>query len=100
MLITGPSDSSNPPRPQKPLFARSGWEIPQPDQSSPNPLYWIPRMSSEKMTESAKHWLNHIGGITVRSVSNYPYDCVGMIFGLRRVYIEIEHIYDILRHDG
>src|SRR5258708_27605550 len=36
----------------------------------------------------------------IRSISGYPYSCVGMLFASRRAFVEIYHIYDILRHDG
>ena len=39
------------------------------------------------------------GNLTLRSVDAYPYNCVGMIFAARRAWIEIDHIYPILRED-
>lgn len=38
--------------------------------------------------------------LKIRSVSEYPYNCVGMVFCSRRASVDIKHIYDILTQDG
>jgi hypothetical protein len=82
-----PKSESN----KKPIFARSGWEIPQ-----ETPPIIEPRLNIIRNNEIIKY---HPYAI-VRSNSNYPYNCVGMIFAARRAWIEIDHIYDIFKHDG
>lgn len=85
----------------KPIYARSGWEIPQPN---PNDIH-AERQSQtlvrirttsliDDMTRSSKRKLK------IRSLSSYMYNCVGMIFANRRAWIDIGQIYDILREDG
>lgn len=36
----------------------------------------------------------------LRSVSSFPYNCVGMVFAARHAWIEIDYLPQILRHDG
>jgi len=76
-----------------PIYARSGWRIPQPPREK------IPVMTLELMRSHARDWLSWRRGIILRSVSPHPYNCVGMIFAARRAFIDLEHIYDILRED-
>lgn len=38
--------------------------------------------------------------LVLRSVDNFPYNCVGMIFASRRAFIDIDEIYSLLREDG
>jgi len=76
-----------------PIYARSGWEIPLDSEK-------LPESTVKQMQLRAKHWLDTISGITVRSLSGFPYNCVGMIFACRRAAIDIDHIYNILREDG
>jgi hypothetical protein len=38
--------------------------------------------------------------VRIRSAPEHPYNCVGMIFASRRAWIEIDHIYRLLREDG
>ena len=40
------------------------------------------------------------GGLTLRSLSNHTYNCVGMIFASRRAWIEIDYIEKIFVEDG
>lgn len=86
---------------QKPVFARNGWEIPQPD-----PLILEKFRQTEELvriqTVALVDELLRKGktGLSIRSVSAHPYDCVGMVFANRRAWIDIEHIGNILRHDG
>jgi hypothetical protein len=77
-----------------PVYARSGWLIPQPDEP-------VPAYSSDIIRIRANDLMvQHPNKLTIRSVSSYSYNCVGMIFASRRAYIEITHINRILREDG
>jgi hypothetical protein len=78
---------------QKPIYARSGWKI---------PCESAPVETEARIRIRAGAIMNEMlpGRLDLRSVSAYGYNCVGMIFAARRAYIEIDHIYDILRADG
>lgn len=86
---------------QKPVFARSGWEIPQ-----PNPLVLDEFRQTEdlvrlKTVELVDELLKKgKTGLQVRSVSAHLYDCVGMIFANRRAWINVKDIKKILIEDG
>jgi hypothetical protein len=83
------------PRQPPKLIARSGWEIPQAHVETQDSR--LVRIRAEDLVvQQAKKTRR----ITIRSVSPYPYNCVGMIFAARRAWIEIYHIYDVLREDG
>ncbi len=85
----------------QPIFARNGWEIPQ-----PNPLVLQQFQQTEDLvrlkTVELVDQLRRKGkrGLQIRSISPHMYDCVGMIFANRRSWIDIEHIDNILLHDG
>lgn len=87
----------------KPIYARSGWEIPQPSlteiniESRNQSLADVRRRTDLDMIERGK---NNKSELKIRSLSPYMYNCVGMIFSHRRAWIDIDHIYDILREDG
>jgi hypothetical protein len=81
------SDSSD----EYPIYARSGWRIPQ---GHP------PARTVEQMRIKAGELMKLRPGIKLRSLSPYPYDCVGMIFACRRAWIDIDYIYTILKEDG
>ena len=74
---------------EHPIYARSGWEIPQ--------KYLLPDDRILIRTRELTRWCPKA---IVRSVSPYPYNCVGMIFAARRAWIEIDHVYKILNEDG
>lgn len=38
--------------------------------------------------------------LQIRSVSPFPYNCVGMLFASRRKWIEIDYIYELFEGDG
>lgn len=79
------------PDDEHPLFARSGWQIPK---VGVDPRRFDPiEIRARELTRW--HPRTHL-----RSVSKYPYNCVGLVFAARRAWIEIDHIYDILREDG
>lgn len=86
---------------QKPVFARNGWEIPQPD-----PLVLNEHKQSEDLIRIRTVALvddmlrKGKSGLKIRSVSSYLYDCVGMIFANRRAWIDINHMGQILTADG
>jgi len=97
-LLSFGGDSKSP----KPIYARSGWEIPQPkpieigaERQSQKPELVRLRTKTliDAMTKAGSN-------LKIRSVSPYMYNCVGMIFANRRAWIDIEQIYDILREDG
>ena len=89
--------------PRKPLYARSGWEIPQLQWSEV--IYhslmqtetFVSRRTDSLLCEMAH---NNKRIARVRSVSPYFYNCVGMIFANRRAWIEIDELDDIFREDG
>jgi hypothetical protein len=81
-----------------PIFARSGWRIPR--TSPQEVLLLAPVMSAKLMQIHAQEMTEWKRYLTVRSESLYPYNCVGMIFASRRAWIEIDHVYDVLREDG
>ena len=57
-------------------------------------------LSPKKMQINAQELMKWRRNIELRSIDNYPYNCVGMIFASRRAWIEIDYIYDLLRADG
>ena len=96
-LLLFDSDIKHP----KPIYARSGWEIPQPnpnDIDAERQSQTLVRIRTtsliDDMTRSSKR------NLKIRSLSSYMYNCVGMIFANRRAWIDIGQIYDILREDG
>ncbi len=91
MSILIPGRSSFNPSEKKPIYARSGWPIP-----IENP----PMGDIRLMANRSKELSNWFPTARIRSISVYPYNCVGMIFAARRAWIEIDHIYDILNQDG
>ena len=86
---------------QKPVFARTGWEIPQ-----PNPLVLKDHRLSESLIRiRTTELIDDLGkkgksSLRIRSVSEHLYDCVGMIFASRRAWIDIKHVKRILTEDG
>lgn len=86
---------------QKPIFARNGWEIPQ-----PNPLVLEKFRQTEKLVRiQTKEIVDELrvkrkSELRIRSVSAHLYDCVGMVFANRRARIDIEHIDRILQSDA
>ena len=86
---------------QKPIFARNGWEIPQ-----PNPLVLDMHRQPEDLIRIRTVALvddmlrKGMSGLIIRSVSSHLYDCVGMIFASRRAWIDINHMVQILSADG
>lgn len=85
----------------KPIYARSGWEIPQPSRHNIDkerqPIELV-SIRTQALVDAMLR--NNKRGLQIRSVSAYKYNCVGMVFANRRAWIEIGHIYDILREDG
>ena len=81
----------NPKKSQKPIYTRSGWEIPVPAEQ-PLPL-------PEEIIGFSKMFAQRYF-VKIRSLaSDYSYNCVGMVFASRRAFIDIQHVYDILRED-
>jgi hypothetical protein len=77
-----------------PLYARSGWPIPCEKSVD------LPKQSVADMRRRASELMKIRQGLTLRSLSPYPYNCVGMIFANRRAWIEIDYIGRILKEDG
>jgi hypothetical protein len=73
------------------IYARSGKPIPC-ENVEIDPLKLTQIRGQELMS-----WRRNL---IIRSISNYPYNCVGMIFASRRAWIEIDYIYEILREEG
>ena len=89
--------------PRRPVYARSGWEIPQLEWSefiyhSALQTETIVRQRTDSLLMEMTRKQKRIQRI--RSVSTYLYNCVGMIFASRRAWIEIDVLDDILREDG
>ena len=83
--------------------ARSGWPIPVPtfpiaDKIPSKETFGLVKIRTESLVK-AMH-ANGRTNLKIRSVSEYPYNCVGMVFCSRRASVDIKHIYDILAHDG
>ena len=85
----------------RPIYARSGWEIPQP------PPIEVHEASNE-LGDAARETRRTIEllhpnkrqSLSIRSVPKHLYSCVGMAFASRRAWIDPDCLYDILRHDG
>ena len=84
-------------------FARSGWPIPVPrlailDEIPSSATFGLVRIRTDALVNemNAKGKTN----LKIRSVSEYPYNCVGMVFCSRRASVDIEHVFDILTQDG
>lgn len=75
----------------KPVYARSGWEIPQ----------VIPPQYSQKQIQiRSQEVLRFRQKLQLATVSNYPYNCVGLVFASRRAWIDPEHHPKLLIEDG
>lgn len=93
MTILRPGDIEASPSDEYPIYTRLGWEIPQLE---------FPEMPIELLqikTNERLRWQRGLG-LKLRSLSTYPYNCVGMVFASRRAWIEIEHVYKIMEDDG
>jgi hypothetical protein len=75
------------------LFARSGWQIPTETVEVTFTVEELRNKANVRMRE----WTR---GLQVRSLSAYPYNCIGMIFAFRRAWIEPEHLSRLLVEDG
>jgi hypothetical protein len=85
ILLPGAAEADHP------LYARSGWRIPTETTDAP---------ASALIEIRARDLMARIPNLRLRSVSDHPYNCVGMIFAARRAWIDIDHIDDLLREDG
>ncbi len=89
--------------PRTPVYARSGWEIPQVDFSeliehSEWQSEFFVRNRTDSLLRNLERKEKNIVGI--RSISAHMYNCLGMIFASRRAWIETNHLYELLRQDG
>jgi hypothetical protein len=75
---------------RKPLYARSGWEIP-----TEEPLSTLQHKMDYEADTFKKNY-----GVKIRSRSIEGYNCVGMVFAFRRAIIMPEHLERILHEDG
>lgn len=88
--------------PRKPVYARSGWEIPQLEFSELiEQKRWQNEFFVRNRTDSLLRALERKEKriIGIRSISDYLYNCVGMIFASRRAWIETNYLYELLRQD-
>lgn len=84
-------------------FTRSGWAIPAPryviaDKVPSKETFGLVKIRTTALVEEMN--AKRKASLRIRSVSEYPYNCVGMIFCSRRASVDIEHVYDILTYDG
>ena len=89
--------------PRKPVYARSGWEIPQLEWSEVIAHgRWQSEFFVRNRTDSLLRAMERKDKkvIGIRSISDHMYNCVGMIFASRRAWIETKHLYELLRQDG
>ena len=64
------------------------------------PCALLPETASERMALRAEVLMTQQPELSLRSLSNYPYNCVGMIFAARRAWIELDYIYELLIEDN
>jgi len=81
------NDDNNP----KPIYTRTGWKIPQ-----ENPQWSRQRQLEIRAGEILKMRQN----LVLATISNYPYNCVGLVFASRRAWIDPKHLPKILADDG
>jgi hypothetical protein len=93
VLLSDRSQSNNN---LKPIYARSGWEIPQEKLE----IFHIRKLKRELVRIRSGELLRQHPRATLRSVSEYPYNCVGLVFATRRAVIDIENVPKILEEDG
>ena len=84
-------------------YTRSGWPIPVPkftisDRIPSKESHGLVDIRTTALIDEMKS--HQKTSLKLRSASEDPYNCVGMIFCSRKVSVDIEHIYDILRNDG
>ena len=89
--------------PRKPVYARSGWEIPQLvfseliEQSRWHSEFFVRNRTDNLLRALERKGRKVIG---IRSISDHMYNCVGMIFASRRAWIETKHLYELFAEDG
>ncbi len=76
---------------KNPVFTRLGNPIPQLIED---------KNDIELIRIRAKELLNWHPMVQLRSLSPYPYNCMGLIFAARRISISIDHINFVLKEDG
>lgn len=99
MVLFDPEyESTDHPRP---IFARSGWKIPQPPPSEVEEAQkdlGDVRDDTRRLRELIRPVKRQ--SLSIRSVSQHLYSCVGMIFSNRRAWIDPDSLYRILTEDG
>lgn len=85
----------------RPIFARSGWLIPQPAshevEEAQQDLGDV-RSETRKLRDLIRPVKRQ--SLVIRSVSQHLYSCVGMIFSNRRAWIDPDSLFRILTEDG
>lgn len=98
VLINFDEDSEVHPRP---IYARSGWVIPQPH---PSELEEVQQDLGDVRSETRRliKLMRPIKqqGLVIRSVPQHIYSCVGVVFANRRAWIDPDKLVKILREDG
>jgi hypothetical protein len=94
VLLSNPLKPNTPQN--RPIYARSGWEIPQEYLEQ----FHLDKLEAGLMKIRSQQLREWHPNAKIRSLSSYPYNCVGLVFASRRAVISIEQIYDILREDG
>ena len=91
MTIMLPGDPEPDSVGKYPVYTRTGWPIPQqqPDRVDQRLI----KIRAKELSDWGKN-------LILRSLSTYPYNCVGMVFASRRAWIDPKHVYRILNEDG
>lgn len=92
MIVVSSGGSERSDLPRIPIYTRAGRLIPYTEERVP--------VRTNQMMQIAANELLTLWPTTLRSISSYPYNCVGMIFASRRAWIDIDYIYQILQEDG
>lgn len=89
---------------QKPIFLRSGDPVSLPEHTRYVDLreYLVAHTVAENTRIACEALGSNSRDVKVRSVSEYPYNCVGMVLGNRRAWIDLdtEEIETYMINDG
>ncbi len=89
---------------QKPIYLRSGESIALPEHTQYVNLreYLVAHTVAENTKIAHEALGTRKSLVTVRSISEYPYNCVGMVLANRRAWIDLDsdEIENILTKDG
>jgi len=76
------------------ICTRSGWKIPELEEPLPSHPFF------NDVEQFTRFYLHKFVGLKVRSKSEYPYNCVGMVFSSRRAAINPSYLNKILQEDN